>query len=102
MGSGPGQPLLEHALVFGCLAEALDTKLDLPLSQASVLFLYFIQKNVSGTRESPALKLIELIAKHLKLIVDTTNASGSRGVACDHVMKLRRRCRPGELGVDSS
>lgn len=133
--------------VFGRLAEALDMRLGLPLSQASVLLIGIsYKKNVSDTRESPALKLIELlagraadvafhdphfgnipktrrhpaltgrrsvrltqdsvaaydavvivtdhdiidyelIAKHSRLVVDTRNALGSRGIACDHVVK---------------
>ncbi|MCT7374057.1 nucleotide sugar dehydrogenase [Chelativorans salis] len=45
------------------LIDALDKNLGLPLSQASVLILgVAYKKNVSDVRESPALKLIELLA----------------------------------------
>lgn len=44
------------------LTDALDRNLGLPLSQASVLILgVAYKKNVSDVRESPALKLIELL-----------------------------------------
>jgi UDP-N-acetyl-D-glucosamine dehydrogenase len=49
--------------VFGRLAEARDMRLGLPLNQASVLLIGIsYKKNVSDTRESPALKLIERLA----------------------------------------
>lgn len=44
------------------LTEALDERLGLPLSQASILIVgVAYKKNVSDVRESPALKLIELL-----------------------------------------
>lgn len=48
--------------VVGKLTDALDTRLGLPLSQASILIVgVAYKKNVSDVRESPALKLIELL-----------------------------------------
>lgn len=48
--------------VMSKLTEALDTHLGLPLSQASILIVgVAYKKNVSDVRESPALKLIELL-----------------------------------------
>ncbi|ESY45893.1 UDP-N-acetyl-D-glucosamine dehydrogenase [Mesorhizobium sp. LNJC372A00] len=48
--------------VMSKLSEALDTQLGLPLSQASILIVgVAYKKNVSDVRESPALKLIELL-----------------------------------------
>lgn len=48
--------------VMSKLSEALDTELGLPLSQASILIVgVAYKKNVSDVRESPALKLIELL-----------------------------------------
>jgi UDP-N-acetyl-D-glucosamine dehydrogenase len=44
------------------LAKALDQRLGIPLSQASILVVgVAYKKNVSDVRESPALKLIELL-----------------------------------------
>ncbi|MEQ1943218.1 nucleotide sugar dehydrogenase [Mesorhizobium sp. VNQ89] len=48
--------------VLGKLTDALDKRLGLPLSQASILVVgVAYKKNVSDVRESPALKLIELL-----------------------------------------
>jgi len=48
--------------VVHTLAAALDQRLGLPLSQASVLVVgVAYKKNVSDVRESPALKIIELL-----------------------------------------
>lgn len=48
--------------VLSRLIDALDAQLGLPLSQASVLIIgVAYKKNVSDLRESPALKLIELL-----------------------------------------
>lgn len=48
--------------VVSKLTEALDKHLGLPLSQASILIVgVAYKKNVSDVRESPALKLIELL-----------------------------------------
>ncbi|UCI26466.1 nucleotide sugar dehydrogenase [Mesorhizobium sp. B2-8-5] len=48
--------------VMAKLSEALDTQLGLPLSQAAILIVgVAYKKNVSDVRESPALKLIELL-----------------------------------------
>lgn len=48
--------------VMGRLTEALDRQLGLSLSQASILVVgVAYKKNVSDMRESPALKLIELL-----------------------------------------
>jgi UDP-N-acetyl-D-glucosamine dehydrogenase len=48
--------------VVKTLSHALDQRLGLPLSQSSVLILgVAYKKNVSDVRESPALKLIELL-----------------------------------------
>ena len=53
----------EHALVFGCVADALDTKVGPPLNRASVFLIGISYRNdVSNICESPALKLIELLA----------------------------------------
>lgn len=50
------------AHVVNTLATALDQRLGLPLSQASVLIIgVAYKKNVSDVRESPALKIIELL-----------------------------------------
>ena len=49
-------------IVVGKLAEALDQRNGTPLSKANVLILGIAyKKNVDDTRESPSLKLIELI-----------------------------------------
>ncbi len=48
--------------VLNKLTDALDKRLGLPLSQASILVVgVAYKKNVSDVRESPALKLIELL-----------------------------------------
>ncbi|MBU0584409.1 MAG: nucleotide sugar dehydrogenase [Alphaproteobacteria bacterium] len=48
--------------VVSKLIDALDTRLGLPLSQSSILIVgVAYKKNVSDVRESPALKLIELL-----------------------------------------
>ncbi|AZN97295.1 nucleotide sugar dehydrogenase [Mesorhizobium sp. M9A.F.Ca.ET.002.03.1.2] len=48
--------------VMSKLTEALDTRLGLPLSQAAILIVgVAYKKNVADVRESPALKLIELL-----------------------------------------
>jgi UDP-N-acetyl-D-glucosamine dehydrogenase len=48
--------------VMSKLSEALDAHLGLPLSQAAILIIgVAYKKNVSDLRESPALKLIELL-----------------------------------------
>lgn len=48
--------------VLGKLTDGLDKRLGLPLSQASILVVgVAYKKNVSDVRESPALKLIELL-----------------------------------------
>jgi UDP-N-acetyl-D-glucosamine dehydrogenase len=50
--------------VMSRLEEALDQRLGLPLSQAAILIVgVAYKKNVSDTRESPALKIIELLEK---------------------------------------
>ncbi|RTL93409.1 MAG: nucleotide sugar dehydrogenase, partial [Hyphomicrobiales bacterium] len=50
--------------VMSKLSEALDAQLGLPLSQAAILIVgVAYKKNVSDVRESPALKLIELLEK---------------------------------------
>lgn len=133
--------------VVAQLEEALDKRFSLSLSQASILLIGMAyKKNVADIRESPALRILELlekrvaeiayhdpfvqnispenfhgtksnvksidvntesiasydavviltdhdsidfniIARHSRLVIDTRNALGSRGIACSRVVK---------------
>jgi len=73
--------------------ESLDARLSLPLSQSSILVVgVAYKKNVSDVRESPALKIIELLEHrvadiafhdpHVALIPNTRNHPSLAGKKC--------------------
>ncbi len=75
------------------IEEALDRRLGLPLSQASILIVgVAYKKNVADVRESPALKVIELLERrvadiafhdpHVERIPKTRNHPGLAGRKC--------------------